>query len=120
MTDVEKVDALFKEFGLLDTEGYLVGTDHNNVRKIQQRIDQLSRKTTLYEEEIEEARNLVSVNTAYIKELNKYMLHAAVQELDNMSESEEDEDYVPLHKDSDSEELSYDSTCTSEASEPNQ
>lgn len=77
MASNEYIDELLNEYGILDSEGFLVGTDHPNIKTVYNRIDNLSKKINLTPEEIEEAIKLTIINKAYIKEINKYLLEEA-------------------------------------------
>lgn len=84
-------DALFTKYSLLDADGYLVGTDDENIKSLYSRIEELSNKPELTDAEIVEGEELTEVNRAYMKEVNKYLLHEATKG-DSKTDSE-DEDY---------------------------
>lgn len=88
------IDELFKKHKLLDDEGYLVGTDDPNLIAVFERIDQLSKKETLTNTEIEEGEELMEVQKAYTKEAQQYLLYERMMlgESDEEDSTFEDED----------------------------
>lgn len=113
--DSEVIDKLYKKYGFLDDEGYLVGTSDPKFLAVQKRIDQLARKTKkLTAQEEREAAELVIIQKAYMKELRDYVLDQGIEEdgvFDGMESDGEDGDFEPSSEPSSSEELS----CTSES-----
>lgn len=67
------MDDLFEQFGLLDSEGYLLGTGHPKVKNMYKRIEYLNSKEIITEDEEDEAALLFKVSRAYVDELNKYI-----------------------------------------------
>lgn len=107
-TRQERIDELFEKYGLFDEEGYLVSPDHPMIKKYEQRLDVLSRRMMLKPEEEREAMELIALDRAYTRELNKYILEQGVIGLDEGTTSD-DEDYLPEDSDDyDSEEISDD------------
>ena len=107
-TRQERIDELFEKYSLFDEEGYLVSPDHPMIKKYEQRLDVLSRRMMLKPEEEREAMELIALDRAYTRELNKYILEQGVIGLDEGTTSD-DEDYLPEDSDDyDSEEISDD------------
>ena len=92
-TRQERIDELFDKYGLFDDEGYLVGPDHPNIEKYEKRLEQLSRKTILKKAEEIEAMELIALDKAYTKEVNKYLVEESVRLLDQLTDDEDDDDY---------------------------
>lgn len=106
-TRQERIDELFEKYGLFDEEGYLVSPDHPMIKKYEQRLDVLSRRMMLKPEEEREAMELIALDRAYTRELNKYILEQGVVGLDEKSgTTSDDDDYLPDDSEYDSE---YDS-----------
>lgn len=112
-TRQERIDELFKKYGLFDEEGYLIPPEHPMIKKYEQRLDILSRKMMLKPDEEREAMELIALDKAYTRELNKYILEQGVIGMDEMSgTSSDDEDFLPEDEydsdEYDSEEISDD------------
>jgi hypothetical protein len=107
LLDSDIIDKLYKKYGFLDDEGYLIGTSDPKFLAVQNRIDQLARrKKKLTKEEEREAAELVIINKSYMKELRDYVLDEGIAEEDDIDDDdiddddidddeEEDDDYTP-------------------------
>jgi hypothetical protein len=110
------IDKLYKKYGFLDDEGFLIGTNHPNFTAMQNRIDELNRKKTLTPEEEKEGAERVIIQKAYMKELQNYVLDDG-----DIIEDDESED-MEFDPEEDEEEdrsdnFSYDSHDPSSSSE---
>ena len=88
------IDRLYVKYGFLDRDGFLIGTSHPIFLNIQDRIEQLSKKEELTNEEEREGTELIIIQKSYIKELNNYALDNCLKQLDESKEST-DEDFEP-------------------------
>ena len=107
------IDALYKKYGFLDEEGFLIGTNHQNFLTMQKRVDELGMKTNLTPKEEKEGAELVIVHKAYMKELENYVLNDG----EVLDDDDEDFDFEPGQDDNHSDNLSYDSYDSYESSD---
>ena len=101
------IDGLYDKYGFFDHEGYVVGPDNENVLRMEQRLDELSKKKKLTQQEEKEAAELILLDRAYTDEINRYVIDQALNGGESV-DSEEDDSYEDEEEeyDSDSEELS--------------
>ena len=106
MQDQQYIDNLFKEYGILDDQDFLVGTQHPNLCNVHNRIDVLSQKQTLTNQELCEAEKLTTITKAYIKEATKYLLHETTLTTlttNRKSENDGNDEYTESESESESE-----------------
>ena len=104
MSSSQEIDQLFVEYGILDDDGFLVGTSHPNIMKVYGRIEALSVKTCLTSEETDEAVKLTMINREYLKELNKYVRHEVMKIVESVDSEEDDDSFVESEESEESEE----------------
>ena len=111
------IDGLYEKYGFFDDEGYVVDPSHENVQKMERRLEELSKKTRLTAQEQREAAELVLLDKAYTDEVNRYVLDEAVKQMDAETDSEEDGEYEDDEEEYDSEEVSGESIHTDDSSD---
>jgi hypothetical protein len=84
------IDCLFRKYKLLDSEGFLVGTEDPKLIAVFNRIEELSKKEKLSPNEIEEGEELIEVQKAYTKEANAFLLYEQTRQAD-LEDSDEDD-----------------------------
>lgn len=107
-TRQQRIDELFEKYGFFDKDGYLVPPDHPVIKKYEERLEHLSRKLSLKPQEEKEAMELIALDRAYCRELNKYILEQGVAEMDKMGDDEDDEDYIPEEDEDEDDDISDD------------
>ena len=110
------IDSLYKKYGVLDDEGFLIGTNHENFLAMQKRIDDLNRKKNLTPEEEREGAELIIVHKAYMKELTNYVMNdgEVLDESEDLDfEPDDDSDDNSDDDESDYDESDYDDSDNS-------